>query len=211
MSIVKDLTGQVFGELKVIDRAFNDKHNKARWHCVCSCGTKTIVCGSDLIKSNTKSCGCRLNNKEASCRRKLKPHIYTAKEIYRRYSDGDLTFEDFLILSQQKCYYCNCKPSSNYNAFSKRKNALKFSIENGNFQYNGLDRLDSSLLHNKNNMVPCCKICNFMKGILTPTEFKIYIENIASHHLYGLSPYQLREAVIQYKLNNPINEIEYMI
>ncbi len=58
MSFAKDLTGQRFGKLVVVKRAQNDKHSKACWHCVCSCGKEVVVTGNALVTGNSKSCGC---------------------------------------------------------------------------------------------------------------------------------------------------------
>ena len=56
---VRDLTGQVFGELTVLERAENSKAGKARWLCRCSCsGTKTVL-GAQLVNGGTKTCGDR--------------------------------------------------------------------------------------------------------------------------------------------------------
>lgn len=57
-SRVKDLTGQRFGRLTVIDYAGSNKHQKAIWNCLCDCGHETIVTGSLLLKGETQSCGC---------------------------------------------------------------------------------------------------------------------------------------------------------
>lgn len=56
---VRDLTGQVFGELTVLSRAENSKAGKARWNCSCSCGGHKTVLGSSLINGGTKTCGDR--------------------------------------------------------------------------------------------------------------------------------------------------------
>jgi hypothetical protein len=58
MSKFRDLTGQRFGQLTVLGRAPNDKDGSVRWHCICECGTKREIRGSDLIYGNTRSCGC---------------------------------------------------------------------------------------------------------------------------------------------------------
>lgn len=55
---VIDLTGQCFWRLTVIERALNDKHNKARWVCRCSCGAITTVASAALRRGFTTSCGC---------------------------------------------------------------------------------------------------------------------------------------------------------
>ena len=55
---VRILTGQRFGRLLVGDRAGNDGHGHATWHCQCDCGTAKIVSGNQLMRGKTVSCGC---------------------------------------------------------------------------------------------------------------------------------------------------------
>ena len=38
---------------------------------------------------------------------------------------------------------------------------------NGQYLYNGIDRIDNKLGYIKGNMTPCCKICNHAKHDLT--------------------------------------------
>ena len=50
------------------------------------------------------------------------------------------------------------------------------------YLYSGIDRIDSNLGYLENNVVPCCKFCNFMKLNLTTEDFlnriaKIYLKN----------------------------------
>ena len=54
----KDLTGQTFGRLTVLERAENTKSGSARWFCRCSCDKEKIVAGSHLMSGKTTSCGC---------------------------------------------------------------------------------------------------------------------------------------------------------
>lgn len=53
-----DLTGQVFGRLTVRARAQRDPSGRARWHCECVCGAKTVADQYLLRSGRTKSCGC---------------------------------------------------------------------------------------------------------------------------------------------------------
>ena len=53
-----DRTGWKYGRLTVLSEAGKNKHKKILWNCSCSCGNKTIVCGSELQSGDTKSCGC---------------------------------------------------------------------------------------------------------------------------------------------------------
>lgn len=48
-----DLTGRVFGRLRVLGYADN-----AHWNCVCECGQQRRVAGPSLRRGMTKSCGC---------------------------------------------------------------------------------------------------------------------------------------------------------
>jgi hypothetical protein len=57
-----DLTGQVFGELLVLQRDDNnyDRINlKNKWLCRCSCGNVKSITGSALTSGHTRSCGCK--------------------------------------------------------------------------------------------------------------------------------------------------------
>ena len=60
MSKLKDLTGQRFGRLTVIERAEN-KGRRVRWKCKCDCGNTKIVTADSLLQANTQSCGCLHN------------------------------------------------------------------------------------------------------------------------------------------------------
>ena len=55
---VKNLVGETFGRLTVIERAGSDTSNKAMWKCICQCGEEVITRGSDLIRNKVQSCGC---------------------------------------------------------------------------------------------------------------------------------------------------------
>ncbi len=53
-----DMAGQRIGMLTVLGRAENSSFGNAQWYCKCDCGTETIVLGTNLRKTYTKSCGC---------------------------------------------------------------------------------------------------------------------------------------------------------
>lgn len=55
---VLDLTGQVFGRLRVL-RQDGSIRKHAAWSCLCSCGATTrVASGSLRSKDGTRSCGC---------------------------------------------------------------------------------------------------------------------------------------------------------
>lgn len=60
MSRVKNITGQKFGSLLVVERhEENNRAGRAQWICQCDCGDKGIYIGKDLRSGNTSSCGCQ--------------------------------------------------------------------------------------------------------------------------------------------------------
>lgn len=58
MSKLKDLTGQKFGYLLVLERVKN-RNNRVWWKCLCDCGNLKEVASSRLVNGNTISCGCQ--------------------------------------------------------------------------------------------------------------------------------------------------------
>ena len=53
-----NLTGSIFGRLRVIERCEeNNNFGQTLWRCLCDCGTSVVVSIAGL-KNNTKSCGC---------------------------------------------------------------------------------------------------------------------------------------------------------
>lgn len=62
------------------------------------------------------------------------------------YWDLDIVF--FREMTSQSCIYCGKKPSN----------------KRDHYRYSGLDRKDNTKGYIKNNVVPCCKECNSIKG-----------------------------------------------
>lgn len=163
-----DMTDKKFGRLTVIKRNGSDKWKQALWLCKCSCGTEKIIQGHRLREGKTKSCGClkteliRMNPGIANMRRLISGYKKDAK---RRELKWNLTEEQFAELTQKNCYYCGAKPN----------NVGKSKTCNGDYIYNGLDRIDNTKGYTINNVVPCCKICNRAKSDLALQEFQNWI------------------------------------
>lgn len=62
MGKVKDLTGQRFGLLVVVERAedriYSNGQHKIYWLCQCDCGNRKIIHSGSLKSGATTSCGC---------------------------------------------------------------------------------------------------------------------------------------------------------
>ena len=75
----RDLKGQKFGRLTVVEQMPNNANNKVMWRCVCDCGKETVVIGSRLFTGKTKSCGCLI--KETTAERSTK-HGFRYTRLY---------------------------------------------------------------------------------------------------------------------------------
>ena len=95
--------------------------------------------------------------------------------FYNYKKDSNLTLEEFYSISQMDCFYCGEKPNNIFNRAKTDKKAAAKSKINGDYIYNGLDRINSNLSHNKDNVVACCKYCNFAKSNLNIQEFNDWI------------------------------------
>jgi hypothetical protein len=82
-----------------------------------------------------------------------------AKDACRAF---DLSRERFAVLTKSECHYCGIPPSQK---IASRKGSAEPYV------YSGIDRLDPALGYVKDNVVPCCHKCNYMKSDLTVSEF----------------------------------------
>jgi len=176
MSKVVDLTGQKVGRLTVIKRKYpNNRGGRAKWLCRCECGKETVVVGADLRNGHTKSCGC-LNRELTKDKLRLSYGLSSMRNAMWNYKNNaknkgyvfELTEEQFAEITKKDCFYCGAKPSNIY------KNHDSY----GEYVYNGIDRIDNTRGYTIDNVVPCCKICNYKKGALTLQEFMEWIEKV---------------------------------
>ena len=71
MSRLRDLTGMIFGRLRVLKRdPENTSKGQARWVVQCTCQDQKIfsVTGTSLISGNTQSCGCLQRERTSAAR-----------------------------------------------------------------------------------------------------------------------------------------------
>jgi len=53
-----ELKGKKFGRLTVLTKTDERRHGKVQWLCLCECGTTILAATCNLVKNETKSCGC---------------------------------------------------------------------------------------------------------------------------------------------------------
>ena len=69
---VKDLTGQRFGKIRVVDRAPSGPRWQTRWNCICDCGNTKVMQASNLTTGKSKSCGCGAEENRQTCNKQAK-------------------------------------------------------------------------------------------------------------------------------------------
>lgn len=170
---MRDITGQKFGRWTVIriaeKRPNRDNETRIFWECVCECGNVRNIDAASLKSGHSKSCGCL--RKEGH---RYLPHGVSEQNLllysYKRNAEKrnlcfSLTSEQFTNLTQGNCFYCGEKP----------KNKLKGKWFNGDYFYNGVDRVNNTRGYTLDNCVPCCATCNRAKRAMTSDEFADWI------------------------------------
>lgn len=151
------------------------------WRCLCVCGNERIVCSGHLRSGHNKSCGCwsadrkRLSNPQQSqINVAYAQHRYAAKT---RNLVTELSFEVWLQLVCQPCYYCGA-----YNTCEKKPDPRYNYGES--FYCNGVDRIDNDKGYTQDNSVSCCVMCNFMKWKLSAPMFLDQCKRIVDYAGY---------------------------
>lgn len=179
----KDLSGKIFDKLKVLNEYRINriilpnckKISKTHWLCLCECGKTKYISSGHLNAGLIKSCGCiqgtrngkRLSISQASFNKLYSQYECSAKKRKLRFK---LTKEEFKILVDGNCYFCDDKPTQICKPGK--------GCDTGSYIYNGIDRLDSNEGYIVDNCVSCCKICNYAKMELSKQEFIEHIEKI---------------------------------
>jgi hypothetical protein len=175
-----DLTGKKFGRLTVLSFDHVSKNRGSYWKCKCDCGNISIPQGRCLRLGQTKSCGC-YQKEQAKERNRIKIGEASFNRLFRVYKrnaknrelEFSLTKNKFIILTTENCFYCGCAP-----------NTMVFADNsNGNYVYNGIDRVDNSKGYTDDNCVPCCKICNKAKLKMTKDDFLSWITKVYKHSI----------------------------
>jgi hypothetical protein len=87
----KDLTGKIFGDLKVLRREANDAKGNTRWACECVCGKLMVTRGTRLSYGSTRSCGCSRRSYDLDTAYFSKPSIRNSYWAGFIAADGCLT------------------------------------------------------------------------------------------------------------------------
>jgi 5-methylcytosine-specific restriction endonuclease McrA len=172
-NLIKDIAGQRFGRFQVLSCAGKSRFGTYNWNCRCDCGTEKVVDGSSLRCGKTISCGCwMLDEKKQRYQRRRDQGLSRGtgfRMLVNDYKRGaklrkhswNLSEDLVAEITKATCVYCGRPPSLTYKSLTKGAAWL----------YNGIDRVDNARGYEPDNVVPCCKRCNLMKGRMTVAEF----------------------------------------
>lgn len=182
----KNLKNSRFGKLVAIKPVGRTRTGVIEWECKCDCGNICVITSSNLSQKCTISCGCYrrdINKKEygeSSINRVYRRYKSSAKE---RNLEFCLTLEEFKNLCKENCIYCGSAPL----------NFQKSEYNNGNFIYNGIDRVDNTQGYLNTNTVSCCKNCNKAKDVMSKEEFLKWIEKVYKFSKLGNNEFNCEE------------------
>jgi hypothetical protein len=177
---MSDLTNKQFGRWTVLSFAEKRGNNKY-WNCICDCGTKKAVAGYSLVTKNSTSCGCWKREKAS-----LPKGVAAMHAVHRNYTRiarerglcFELTMEQFKQITSSRCHYCGAEPTQMIEKVKVAKHAM-----NGNYIYNGIDRVDNEQGYTIDNCVSCCITCNAGKRKMTKTDFLSWVERVYVHSI----------------------------
>lgn len=102
----KDIEGQKFGRLLVVEFSGRTTNRRLLWKCICECGREVVTEGISLRTGNTKSCGCL--NRELAAQRKL-THGHSGRR-------GSGRAPEYTVWSaiKNRCFSVGCKSYRDY-------------------------------------------------------------------------------------------------
>jgi len=171
-----DITGRLFGKLKVLNYLGINHKRETVWRCRCECGSEVQRSRSYLTKNFLASCGCLTNNRIKSYAPRIK--INCAEDLidqligqyqrgaFKRGFNFSLDYSQCVNLFFDKCYYCGSRPNN------------EFKYRNFTLLYNGIDRLVNDKGYEIDNVLTCCKVCNRMKSNMSIEDFSEHLRNL---------------------------------
>jgi hypothetical protein len=168
------LTGLRFGRLVVLHELPVRTRGYASWCTKCDCGNEQTFTTAALTSRRvrpTRSCGCLWKKPKGHSARNrvMRWYIRNARSKNRPWA---LSNEQFTQLTQAACHYCGQPP----------KQICEDKELNGSYIYNGIDRKDDSQGYVWENVVSCCRPCNWAKRRMPYAEFMDYIRQLVHYH-----------------------------
>lgn len=153
--------------LKITGKEKSGRRTKIRCLVRCDCGIEKDVRIEGVVNSLQFSCGCTRKKSANSAQRKMFTN-YKNGALNRDY-EFNLTEEQFINISTEKCHYCGSEPNNEKEMYGDV------------FTLNGIDRKDNSIGYTVDNSLPCCTVCNRAKGVLGYQDFIAWINRVKQY------------------------------
>lgn len=172
-----DLTGKVFGKLKVISVAGVNKHSHRTWNCLCECGNSRIISTNQLNSGKHKSCGCF--GVKSGNRRGKDVYNFCGYEDISGTKWGTIKFGATvrnLVFEIDKEFI--------WNLFEKQNRKCALSGLDISYKENtaSVDRIDNSIGYTKENVWLVHKKINIMRMALSVDEFISFCKSVANYN-----------------------------
>jgi hypothetical protein len=169
-----DLSGRKNGKLTIVSFSHRQEDGRLVWNVKCDCGVEKKIKQHYLTRKDrpSQSCGCSRSLAEGEAMRNNLFASYK-KQAKARSLEFTLSFDEFISLTSQDCFYCGRNPSQ-----------VRFiqNNANGSYIYNGIDRRNNNDGYHIANCVPCCKCCNHAKSNYTEAQFILMCNMVAKLH-----------------------------
>lgn len=153
------------------------KNHQVYYRGHCECNKEVFVKEEDLSNPlRTKCKGCTVKKLQSECELDIDSadleklnNLYQERIVIRSRQLGlpcEISLFEYIKMISKNCEYCGQIPNQTT------------MINNKVFRHNGVDRINSNYGYVKNNVVPCCSVCNMMKGSLSGEEFLIQVDRI---------------------------------
>lgn len=160
--------GNRFGKLVVI-KQYKGKRTLVDY--ICDCGTVKIGAYLSNVKNQD---ACKHCHRRGIHRKELGESAFN--NLFNSYKQNAknreyeflLTKNEFRILTKNQCFYCGKEPSQ----------IARYRKYNGEYIYNGVDRMDNTKGYFLENSVSCCKFCNLTKNNTSFSEFIKWIRMV---------------------------------
>lgn len=177
---IVNMMGKKVGFLTVVGLVSTSKRNGVGtvWRCECVCGEFRNVWYDSLKTGSTKSCGCKsVEMRRATVGRP--PDFAAISRVLRMYKwnakirglEFNLSRETMVSFIKKDCHYCGVGPSSLVKPMNET---------DGDYAYNGIDRMDSNLGYDESNCVTACRHCNLAKHDMPYDTFIALVQRIAA-------------------------------
>lgn len=191
------------------ERVIKSRENSETGECLSCHETKELWCFKTKSGACSKKCNTCRSKMCAYDRSRIRKDVHTnekhVKECirnaqeHRRDIKWELTMEQAIGLVTLPCEYCG------FYEEKMNDDGVKYST-------NGIDRIDNDGCYTIGNVVPACKICNFMKYTISQENFIKYCHNIykyigaknkrLKHHKpYSQYKYEASERGIMFKID----------